>query len=77
MIVTKNTHPERSLYYLGSVIIEILDSSKSQEYDYMILYEIVAKRHATSISLFALALDWLYIIGVVHKGQKGMVKKCF
>lgn len=38
MIVSKNTHPERDLYYLGAKTIEVLNASEQEEWDYLDLY---------------------------------------
>ena len=77
MIVNKNTHPERDLYYLGGKLIEVLESSDKVEFDYFELYSDLNREHDISINLFSLVLDWLFIIGAVNKGEKGMLERCF
>ena len=77
MIVNKNTAPERDLYYLGGKVIEILDGSNKVEFDYFELYGSLNKSHSISINLFSLVLDWLFILGVIKNGKKGLLEKCF
>jgi len=77
MIVNKNINPERDLYYLGGKTIEILNNSNKTEFDYFELYSSLSKRHSISINLFSLILDWLFILGVIKIGKKGLLVKCF
>ncbi|EJF53330.1 hypothetical protein SapgrDRAFT_1623 [Saprospira grandis DSM 2844] len=76
MIVSKNIHPERDVYYLGAKVIDILGESSSKEFDYLELYQVLREDNNISINLFSLVVDWLFIIGVVKKGYKGL-EKCF
>ncbi|WP_321826186.1 ABC-three component system middle component 6 [Maribacter dokdonensis] len=77
MIVDKNTNPERDLYYLGGILIDVIESKKSSEIDYMDLYKLFNQKQEITINLYSLALDWLFILGLVTKGENGKIKKCF
>ena len=77
MIVNKNTNPERDLYYLGGKVIEVLNSFTKNEIDYFDLFHSVNKSNKVSLNLFSLVLDWLFILGVIKKGNKGLIIKCF
>jgi hypothetical protein len=77
MIVNKNTNPERDLYYLGGKVIEVLNSFKKNEIDYFDLFLSVNKSNKVSLNLYSLVLDWLFILGVIKKGNKGLIIKCF
>jgi hypothetical protein len=77
MIVDKNTNPERDLYYLGGILIDILSNKNSKEIDYIDLYKLFNQKLEITISLYSLALDWLFILGLVTKGENGKIKKCF
>ncbi len=77
MIVNKNTNPERDLYYLGGKVIEVLNSFKKNEIDYFDLFLSLNKSNKVSLNLYSLVLDWLFIIGVIKKGNKGLIIKCF
>lgn len=77
MILDKNTNPERDLYYLGGVLIDVLSESNQNEIDYMELFGLLNQKKVVSINLYSLTLDWLFVLGVVTKGEIGTVKKCF
>lgn len=77
MIINKNTNPERDLYYLGGKVIEVLNSVNKNEIDYFDLFISVNKLNKVSLNLYSLVLDWLFILGVIKKGNKGLIIKCF
>jgi len=77
MIISKNTHPERDLYYLGAKIIEVLDSFRQEEWNCFDLFLQVNQTEKISINLYALALDWLFILNVIRQDKNGGIKKCF
>ena len=77
MIVNKNINPERDLYYLGGKVIEVLNSFTKNEIDYFDLFLSVNKSNTVSLNLYSLVLDWLFILGVIKKGKKGSIIKCF
>lgn len=77
MIVNKNINPERDLYYLGGKVIEVLNSFTKNEIDYFDLFFSINKSNKISLNLYSLVLDWLFILGVIKKGNKGLIIKCF
>ena len=77
MIISKNTNPERDLYYLGGKVIEILASSKNVKYDYFELYAKINHEHDIGLNLYILVLDWLYILGVIKNSNNKYIEKCF
>lgn len=77
MLVERNINPERDLYYLGGVLIEIIRDNENEEFDYLELFEEFKNKYGVSINLFTLTLDWLFMLGIVTKGRKGKIKKCF
>jgi hypothetical protein len=77
MIVSKNTHPERDLYYLGAATIEVLNSSEQEEWDYFDLFLALNQKKKITFNLFSLVLDWLFILNVIQQGSNGGIKKCF
>jgi len=77
MIVSKNTHPERDLYYLGAKTIEVINSSKKDEWDYFDLFTALNLKQKISVNLFSLVLDWLFILQVIQKSKNGRIKRCF
>lgn len=77
MIVNKNINPERDLYYLGGKVIEVLNSLNQNEVDYFDLFLSVNKLNKITLNLYSLVLDWLFILQVIKKGDKGLIIKCF
>lgn len=77
MIIDKNINPERDLYYLGGILIDILQKMNKKEVDYMDLYTFINNEKEITINLYSLTLDWLFILGIVVKGENGKIKKCF
>lgn len=76
MILGKDIHPQKKIYYLGAVVIEILNSADNEGNDFFLLYQQVNKKEKISINLFTLTLDWLFILGLVEN-KKGLIQKCF
>ena len=77
MIVDNNINPERDLYYLGGILIDVLADKNIIEIDYIDLYSLLNRKHELTINLYSLTLDWLFILGVITKGIDGKIKKCF
>lgn len=77
MIVNKNINPERDLYYLGGRVIEVLNALNQKEVDYFDLFLSVNKLVKITLNLYTLVLDWLFILQVIKKGEKGLIIKCF
>jgi len=77
MIVNKNIHPERDLYYLGAKAIEVMNSSKKIEWDYFDLFSDLNQQQKISINLFSLVLDWLFILQIITKSNNGRIRRCF
>lgn len=76
MILGKDIHPQRKIYYLGAIVIEILKSTDNKGDDFFSLYEQVSNKEKISMNLFALTLDWLFVLGLIEN-KKGLIQKCF
>lgn len=66
MIISKDTTPNKELYYLGSVILGILNSSTKVNMKLMDLFELVRHRESISFNLFALTLSWLFLLETIN-----------
>lgn len=77
MIVSKNISPERDLYYLGSILIDIFQSKNIKEIDYIELYSSFKEKSDIGANLFLLTLDWLFILGLIKNSDNGKIKRCF
>ncbi len=65
MIVQNNTTPEKNLYHLGAIILAVFQEKKINEIELFDLYQNVKNRFNTSLNLFLLALNWLYLLGSI------------
>ena len=74
MLLPDNIHPELSIYYNGSVVLQELKIEPSQNiFD---LYERVKNQNKMSFYTFILSLDWLYLIDVAKINKNGSVELC-
>lgn len=76
MIIGKDIHPEKKIYYWGAIIIDHIRQYEHVEINYFSLYEEVKSSNDISINIYSLTLDWLFLLGVI-KGENGVIKKCF
>jgi len=73
MLLPDNIHPELTIYYNGSIVLNTLQNNDNIEM--LELYSKVKKIQNMSFSIFVLSLDWLYLIDVAIL-QKEKVKLC-
>nr|NJM04849.1 hypothetical protein [Desulfobacula sp.] len=77
MIVSKDTNPEKDLYYIGARVIEVLASRDGKEVDYVDLLSSLRSEMQITNNLYALSLDWLFLLGAIELNGKGNIQKCF
>jgi hypothetical protein len=73
MILNKDINPKYSLYHVGSYILETL-IKMDKKGSFSILYNAVYSKNKTTVNLFSLALDWLYIIDAISLDNKGVIR---
>jgi len=73
MLLPDNVHPENSIYFNASLVLETLQ--EFDKIDMLDLYQNVTKYRKMSFPVYILCLDWLYIINVAELNQ-GKVKLC-
>ena len=73
MLLPDNIHPENSIYFNASLVLETLQ--EFGKLDMLELYQNVTKNKKMSFPVYILCLDWLYIINVAELNQ-GKVKLC-
>lgn len=67
MIISQNINPKRNLYYIGSLIIEIMEKYKKTTSVHNLFESLNKnKKDKISYSLFVLSLDWLFLINVIN-----------
>ncbi len=76
MIKSRDIHPKRNIYYLGAILLDIIKSEDTQNFDYIVLFEKFCEVEKISINMFILVLDWLFLLGLITC-EKNKVKKCF
>ena len=73
MILNKDINPEYSLYHVGSYILEMLIEMDKKS-SFSVLYNAVYSENKTTVNLFSLALDWLYVIDAIYLDEKGVIR---
>jgi hypothetical protein len=76
MILGKDIHPERKIYYIGSLVLKVLKATPQKTIDFFHIYQKVNESRKVSMRLFILTLDWLFLLGLI-KTDKGCIIKCF
>lgn len=74
MLLPDNIHPELSIYYNGSFVLEELKKMDNQTI--MDLFQNVKVKNEMSFPTFMLCLDWLYLIEVAKMNEKGYIQLC-
>lgn len=75
MINDKNTNPQRDLYYLGGVVLDVLQQTSNNQ-SFLDIFEKVREKETISMNLFSLTIDWLYLLDAVNF-KNGRLEKCF
>lgn len=74
MLLPDNIHPELSIYYNGSIVLQELKLKTRQPvFD---LYQKARDVNDMSFPTFILSLDWLYLIDVATVNEEGWVELC-
>lgn len=77
MIVSKDTNPEKDLYYLGALVLEILAATDTSEVDPVDVFVNLNSKIQITSNLYVLSLDWLYLLGAIEISKEGNIQKCF
>lgn len=76
MIMNQDIKPEKQAYYLGSEIIKMIKDNSSTKVEAFEVYESLQNRCKVNYHSFTLALNWLFLIGVIEMKEKE-IHKCF
>lgn len=74
MLLPDNIIPENSIYFNGSIVLQVLKNKSS--IDFLELYQNVKSIRNMSFSTFVLCLDWLYLINVAELKERKVIL-CF
>lgn len=73
MLLPDNIHPERTVYYNASLIIEVMSESNSRKFELIDLYDEIKNKNDISLPVFLLCLDWLYLLNVIKQLKTGEI----
>lgn len=76
MLLPIDIKPDKSLYYIGSSILKILNKESLGSIDVTILFDkyIKASKSNISFNYFLYALDWLYILNLIEVTKENKIK---
>lgn len=75
-MILNEAQPERSLYVIGAFLIDFL-GSYADAFHITELHEATKEGLKISFAQFLLAIDWLFLTGLVAPTTDGRLKKCF
>jgi hypothetical protein len=75
MLLPDNIHPEESIYYNASFVLKILlEHGKKNLLD---LYQLTKNLREMSFPVFALSLDWLFLLNIISLNEHKEIILCF
>ena len=76
MIISKNINPENNLYYIGALIIEVLEKQQVSV-SVSKIFELfnINKKRVYSYNLFVLGLNWLFLLDLINWRREN-IKLC-
>ena len=74
MLVPDNIHPEQTIYFNGSVVLQVLQSKSVV--NMLDLYILVKDRLEMTAPVFLLCLDWLFLLDIITLNENGKVELC-
>jgi len=76
MIISKDIKPERQIYHLGALLLEVLQSNLNKNIELFEVFEHMNRHETISVNAFILTLDWLFLLGAITN-DRGRIVKCF
>lgn len=76
MIVCNDTNPEKDIYYIGALLIEVLTESDKNYVDFIDAFQSLNEIKKISMPIYTLTLDWLFLIGAIKWNDRQIIK-CF
>jgi len=74
MLLPDNLHPEQSIYYNGTFVLQSLREHHAM--NLLDLYLTTQARQEMTMPVFVLCLDWLYLLDLVSLTEQGGVELC-
>ena len=76
MIIGKDIKPERQIYHLGALLIEVMQDTPNGTIELFDVFERMNSLETVSVNAFILTLDWLFLLGAITN-HRGRIVKCF
>jgi len=74
MLIPDNIHPEQTIYFNGAFVLKTIQ--KLRVMDMLDLYIQTTSEREMSFPVFALCLDWLFLLDLVTLNDQGKVELC-
>lgn len=75
MILGKDVHPSRKIYYSGALLLKGFKDLNVKEITFDDLFNKMKRDYSMSIEIFMLSLDWLFLLNAIDS-RDGKVFKC-
>lgn len=75
-MILNEAQPDKSIYVVGAKLIKILARS-ADSFHAADLYSLCEKEMKIGFAQFLLAIDWLYLVGIIELAPNGRLIKCF
>lgn len=73
MIIDSDTKPERQIYHLGALVLNILHDAPSRRSTVFNVFEKVNLSETISTGRFFIVLDWLFLVGAIMDDSKEII----
>ncbi len=79
MIIDRDIHPNRNLFYIGAIVLQLIQEHQFGVISMMDIFEKLSEKleHSISFDDFMLSLDWLFILGTINSNSQGDIIRCF
>lgn len=74
MLLPDNIHPEQSIYYNGSLVLQALNERRVM--GLLDLYASTQTYRSMTMPVFVLCLDWLFLLNLINLNDQGCVELC-
>jgi len=74
MLIPDNIHPEQTIYFNGAFVLKALQTCRVA--DALELYFNTVVMREMSMPVFALCLDWLFLLNLVIVNEDGRMELC-
>jgi hypothetical protein len=73
MIASTYSNPEKQVYYIGGLILDLI-SKENNKIDFFDIFQKINENRKISMNLYTLSLDWLFLLGVIDQEGVNIIK---